>query len=189
MREKHQNVQVFLQYSHQKWLMCLVSLISAAMIHTFFFLLLSFLCLPLPHLLRDWCEAPGGGTGGGQERGLDYSLPLRPADVMALSSDCLRDSSYSSPEREGDRWVGCCRSHCCWMTHADPDSISVTHQSHHSDFAQIRGRWPCCTSVAPAAVSPLPHQGGAADHTGSILQQTATSASLLTFKFVWTHYV
>lgn len=86
--------------------------------------------------------------------------------------------------RQRDRWVGCCCSHCCWMTHADPDSNSVTHQSHHSDFAQIRGRWPCCTGVAPAAVSPLPHQGGAADHTRINLQQTATSpASLLTFKF------
>lgn len=100
VREKRHNVEVFLRYSHQRWLICLVSLISAAMIHTFFIFSFSFLlCLSLPHLLCDWCDAPGGGAGGGQERGLDYTLPLRPADVVALSSDCLRDSSSFSPER------------------------------------------------------------------------------------------
>lgn len=62
--------------------------------------------------------------------------------------------------------------------------ITVTlHKSGvHGHVAPVL-HW-CCTGVAPAAVSPLPHQGGAADHTGSNLQQTATyPACSLTFKF------
>lgn len=130
-----------------------------------------------------WCSRGRNRWRAGEGAWITLSPSAR--HMLWRCHQTVYGTAATHHQREGDRWVGCCRSHGCWMTHADPHSKSVTHQSHHSDFAQIRGRWPCCTDVAPAAGSPLPHQGGAADHTGSNLQYTAASpASLLTFKFV-----
>lgn len=152
--------QVLLQYSHQRWFICLVSLISVAMIHTFFIFSSSVSSSPAA-----WLMLRSRGRNRWRTR---EGLGLHPS-----AHQTVYGTAAPFHRREGDRWVGCCCSRCCWMTHANPDSNSVTHQSHHGDFAQIWGRLPCYTGVAPAVVSPLPHRG----EGGSNFQQTATSAS------------